>query len=166
MASEIMSRADFVTFVNTGTTEAPVWKLVGDGVTTATVNMNPQTEEKTYIHQRSGTTVLESYRPSFPLEFECVPGDDAYDFIEPFYLERRVLAAAHAEILNVYLHREVGTDTGIFKAERQPVTIQVDDFGGEGGASNKLNVTFSYRGDPTIGEFDTADNSFAEPASP
>lgn len=164
-----MKRSQFATFLNVGDPVAqeggtPEWALIGEGVTTATVNMNPQTTEEVYIHEDSGTTEIESYRPTFPMEQACVPGDEAYDFIEGLYLSRAVLSDAHAEILNVYLHLEVGEASGEYQAELQPVSIQIDSFGGDGGTTNRINYTINYRGDPvTGGTFDPESGTYTPP---
>lgn len=146
-----IKRSQVKTFLNTGTTLVPVWSLIGDGVTTGKINYNPQTVEEVYIHQDSGNTEVESYKPTMPVEATAVKGDAAFDFVDDIRKNRSVLSDAHAEIVNVWLYETaVG---GAYPAEKQDVSIQIDDFGGDGGASAKINYTLNYLGDPVAGTF-------------
>jgi hypothetical protein len=67
-----VKRSLFKTFINTGTSEIPDYVLLGPGVTTGEISYNPQTIEETYIHQDSGTTEIESYRPTMAIEASCI----------------------------------------------------------------------------------------------
>lgn len=150
MAGKV-KRSQFKSFLNTGTVAVPVWSLLGEGITTGAINYNPQTVEEVYIHQDSGVTEVESYKPTMPIEASCVAGDPAFDFIDNLRQSRAVLTAAHAEVVNVWLYEtEV---TGAWPAEKQSVGIQIDDFGGDGGTTTKVNFTINYLGDPVQGTF-------------
>lgn len=152
MTVTTVKRSQFKTFLNTGTTETPAWKLVGDGITTAAINYNPQTSEEIYIHEDSGTTELESYKPTMPMEATAKAGDSVFDYVDGLRQTRAVLGAAKAEIVNVWLY-ETPT-SGAYPAEKQNVSVQIDSFGGDGGQSAKINYTLNFLGDPTYGTFD------------
>lgn len=153
-----VKRSQFKTFLNTGTTETPVWSLLGPGVTTGTINYNPETTDETYIHQDSGNTEVESYKPTMPVEMTFIAGDPVCDYVDDLRRRRVVLDAAHTEIVNVWLY-ETPT-AGAYPAERQAVSIQFDNFGGDGGQSNKMSFAFNFLGDPVIGTFDPVTLSF------
>lgn len=153
-----VKRSEFRTFLNTGTTATPVWSLLGDGITSAAINYNPQTTEEVYIHQDSGTTEIESYRPTMPVEAKAVSGDDAFDYIDNLRKSRAVLDDAKSEIVNVWLYE--APVSGAYPAERQPVSVQIDDFGGEGGQTAVINFTINYLGDPTPGTFNPTTGTF------
>jgi hypothetical protein len=53
--------------------------------------------------------------------------------------------------VNVWLYKTPAL--GYYLAEKQAVSVQVDDFGGDGGAAAKLNYTLNFIGDPTPGTF-------------
>lgn len=151
-------RSDFKTFLNTGTTEAPVWSLLGEGITTGSINYNPQTTEETYIHQDSGTTLIDSYRPTFPVDAALDTADTAMAAVEEMRQQRAVGVAAETEIVNVWLYEApVG---GEYPAERQRVNIQFDTFGGDGGGSTRFSFTINYVGDPTFGTFNPTGAAF------
>lgn len=146
-----VKRSDIKHFLNTGTTETPVWSLVGDGVTTAAIQYNPQTTEETYIHQVTGTTMVESYKPTMPVEATAVKGDAAFDYVDNLRKTRAVLDEAKGEVVNVWLYE---TPTGsAYPAERQAVNISIEEFGGDGGQSGKISYTLNYVGDPVLGTF-------------
>jgi hypothetical protein len=146
-----VKRSEFATYLNIGTIAVPDWALLGDGITAASINYNPQTSEETYIHQDTGTTEIESYKPTMPIEATCKDGDDAWEYLDTMRKARAVLDDAVTEIVNVWLY-ETPT-TGAYPAEKQGVSIQFDEFGGDGGASNKMSFTINYQGDPVVGTF-------------
>jgi hypothetical protein len=158
MTVSTVKRSQFKTFLNTGTTETPVWSLIGDGVTTGAIEYNPTTTEEVYIHQDSGTTEIESYKPTMPVEATAKAGDAAFDYVDGLRQSRAVLGAAKGEVVNVWLY-ETET-TGTWPAEKQAVNISIESFGGDGGSSAKLNYTLNYVGDATAGTFNPTTLAF------
>lgn len=159
MAGKI-KRSKLAILLNTGTEATPIWSLIGDGVTEQTIAYNPQTSDETYVHQDSGTTDVESYKPNIPTPMTAIQGDPVFEFVDGIRRGRKVLAEARSEVLLVYLY-----DTaveGAYPAERNACSIQVDDFGGAGGESAKLNFTINLIGDPVVGTFDPTTKSFEE----
>lgn len=146
-----VKRSEFRTFLNTGTLVTPVWSLIGEGVTSAVINYNPQTTEEVYIHEDSGSVVIEAYKPQMPIEATAINGNADFEFIDALRKARAVLSAAETEIINVWMY-ETPT-TGAYPAEKQSVSIQIDDFGGDGGTAAKINYTINYLGDPVAGTF-------------
>lgn len=153
-----VKRSQFQTFMNVAASGAANYALIGDGVTSGVINYNPQTLEETYIHQNSGSTEVESYRPQFPLEQTCKKGDAVFDFVEAMRRKRAVLGEAKTDIVLVYLYETAVS--GAFPAERQNVSIAVDDYGGDGGASNKINYTINFVGDAVQGTFNPTTRAF------
>jgi hypothetical protein len=139
------------TFINTGTPAAPEWALVGQGVTNAKINMNPKVLEETYITEDSATISVESYAPSIPIEATALNTEAVFEYIDAYRKARSVLADVETEICNVWLYEDVVD--GFYPAEKQAVSIQVDDFGGEGGSSTKMSYTVNYLGDQVMGIF-------------
>lgn len=158
-----IKRSEFAIYLNVVPAGPAEYELVGDGITTATVNYNPQTSEETYIHQDSGTTEIESYRPTMPIEATAKAGDPVFDFVDGLRQSRAVLAAAKTDAVLVYLY-ETPTD-GEYPAEKQDVSIQIDSFGGDGGGKAKINYTINFLGDPeTGGTFNPTTNVYTPPA--
>jgi len=157
MANKV-KRSQVMTFINTTPLAAATYHLVGSGVSAGSIGYNPKVEEVTYIHEDSATISVESYAPKFPVEAVAVSGDPVFEFIDGLRIARAVLAAAETDIVNVWAY-EAGGPTA-YPAEKQNVSIQIDEFGGEGGTSAKLNYTINYIGNPIPGTFNTTTKTF------
>ncbi|RJQ42813.1 MAG: hypothetical protein C4545_04040 [Anaerolineaceae bacterium] len=153
-----IKRSEFKTFLNISATGTADYALLGDGVTSASINYNPQTTEETYIHQDSGVTEVESYRPTMPVEATAIAGDEVFDYVDGIRQNRAVLDAAKTDIVNVWLYETPTLNE--YPAEKQNVSIQIDEFGGEGGASAKINFTINFIGDPVKGTFNPTTREF------
>ena len=159
-----VKRSQFRSFLNTGSIGTPTWSLIGDGVTAGAIEYNPKTSEETYIHEDSATISVEAYAPTMPLESTAVAGDEVFEFIDALRKSRAVLSLAEAEVVNVWLYQTaIG---GFYPAERQGVSLQVDEFGGDGGAAAKLNYAVNFIGDPTIGRYNPTLEEFSELNAP
>jgi len=157
-----IKRSKFAAFLNTGTSGSETWSLIGDGVTSMTVSYNPQTSDETYIHQDSGTTDVESYKPTSSVPMTAHKGDPVFDFVDRLRRKRAVLEDARTEICMVYLYEGEGSS---YPAEKNICSIQIDDFGGEGGGSNVINFTINFVGDAVEGTFDPETKKFTAGAA-
>jgi len=155
-----IKRSQVQTFLNVTPSGAATYKLVGDGVTTGKVAYNPKSTEETYIHEDSARTTLDSYAPTLPIEQTAVVGDDVFDFVDELRITRAVLSDAETDIVNVWMYEAGGP--GAYPAEKQAVSIQIDDFGGDGGQAIKISYTINYLGDPVAGTFNAATSEFTE----
>jgi len=162
MTGSTVKRSAFATFMNVGTILVPDYVIIGDGITAASIEYNPQTLEETYINQDSGSTEIESYRPTLPIEATAKSGDEVFDFVDALRQARAVLDAAKTDIVNVWLYE--AEITGTWPAEKQECSIQIDSFGGDGGGSAKINYTINFIGDPIPGTFNPT--TFAFVATP
>jgi len=153
-----IKRSQVMTFMNTTPSAAATYSLIGEGVTGGSIAYNPQVEEETYIHQDSATVTVESYSPKLSLEASAVAGDAVFEFIDSLRVARAVLAAAQTDIVNVWAYETGGP--AAYPAEKQNVSIQIDEFGGEGGKSVKINYTVNFIGDPVVGTFNATTRAF------
>jgi len=153
-----VKRSQFAAFLNVSSDTTPEYALIGDGVTTATINYNPQIREETYIHQDSASKDVERYAPEFPLEQTCKAGDDVFDFVDGLRQSRAVEDAAKTDVVLVYLYEK--STEGKYPAEKQPVSVAIESFGGDGGVANKINYSLNFVGDPTPGTFDPTTKTF------
>lgn len=148
-----IKRSQVMTFMNTTPEGAATYALIGNGVTAGAIAYNPKVEEETYIHQDSATITVESYAPKFPVESIAVSDDPVFEFIDSLRISRAILGDAETDIVNVWAY-EAGGPTA-YPAEKQTVSIQIDEFGGDGGSSTKINYTINFIGDPIAGTFNT-----------
>ena len=153
-----IKRSEFKTFLNTTPSTSATYNVIGDGVTTGTINYNPEVTTETYIDQTSASTEIERYAPVLPIEASAKSGDSVFEFIDTLRKDRATLADAQTDIVNVWLYE---TPTlGEYPAEKQTVSIQVDSFGGDGGTAVKLNYTINFIGDPVGGTFNPTTKAF------
>ena len=153
-----IKRSEVMTFMNVNPSGSASYKLIGDGVTTGAIGYNPKTSEETYIHEDSATISVESYAPSMPVEAMAVSGDDVFEFVDALRVARAVLDEAETDIVNVWAYESGGPTA--YPAEKQTVSIQIDEFGGDGGAAVKINYTINFIGDPIPGTFNANTSAF------
>jgi len=146
-----IKRSQVKTFLNTGTPAAPTWVLIGDGVVNAKINYNPKILTETYISEESANISVESYSPTIPIEMTALNSDAAFEYIDALRIARSVMGDIETEIVNVWLYED--SALGYYPAEKQKISIQADDFGGEGGTAIKMNYTINFIDDPVAGTF-------------
>jgi hypothetical protein len=154
-----INRNTILTYINTtpAATNA-TWKLLGEGIVTGTINLNPKTTEETYIHETTASFSVDSYAPTIPIEMTAIDDDDAFEYLDAMRIARSTLADAETEIVNVWNYQTGGPTAA--PAEKQTVCIQFDTFGGDGGTPVKMNFTINYVGDRTAGTFNTTTPAF------
>lgn len=161
MSKQKIKRSKFAVFLNTATTKTtPVWSLVGDGISEMSIAYNPQTSEVTYVNQNSGTTSVESYKPTIAAPMTAIAGDEVFEYVDGLRMKRAVLDECITDCLLVYLYKD--GEMGAYPAERNMCSVQIDDFGGVGGETAKLNFTVNLQGDAVSGTFNPTTKAFTE----
>jgi hypothetical protein len=153
-----IKRSELLTYIDV-TPDEEDYFLLGVGVISGVINLNPKTTEETYIHEDSATINVESYAPTMPIEITANNDDDVFEYLDALRKARAVLDDAETTIVNVWNY-ETGGPTEA-PAEQQAVSIQVDSFGGDGGKAVKLTCTINYIGDPILGTFNTSTDTFS-----
>ena len=138
-------------FLNTGTIAEPVWSLMGVGISSAKTEMNPETTKETIITEDNARVSVDSYAPTLPIKMTAKSGDAVFDYIDAMRKARDILDAAETELVTVHVYE--GAALGFYYAEKQTVSIQVDDFGGDGGKPVEINYTINFQGNPVYGGF-------------
>jgi len=151
-----IKRSLIQTFIDITGSES--YQLLGDGVVTGKLSYNPKILEETYISEDSANISVESYAPTMSVEQTAIGGDSVFDYIDALRVARAILGDAETTIINVWMYEDGGPDA--YPAEQQKVSIQIDDFGGEGGSAAKINFTINFIDDPIPGTFDVSDSSF------
>ncbi|MFH1301182.1 MAG: hypothetical protein ABIK07_08980 [Planctomycetota bacterium] len=147
------------TFIDTsGPLGNETYYLLGDGVVAGKLSYNPKVLEETYISEDSANISVESYAPTMPVEQTAIGGDEVFEYIDGLRIARAVLSEAETTIVNVWMY-ETGGPTA-YPAEQQAVSIQIDDFGGEGGSAVKINFTINFIDDPIPGTFNASTSAF------
>jgi len=160
-ATEKIKRSKFRTFLNTGVSPTVNYKLLGDGVTDASIDYNPSITTEQYITEDSATTSLDAYAPSMPIDATAKLGDEVFAFVDQLRKDRAIQAAANTDVVNVWLYEDALDLYGtVFPAEQQNVTVAINTFGGAANVANKINYTLHYQGDPVQGSFDIVSRTF------
>lgn len=153
-----IKRSQVRTFINIMPGGTADYALINEGVTSGKIEYNPKTSEETYIAEDNASIAVESYAPTLPIEASAVAGDEVFDFIDGLRIARATLADAETDIVNVWMYKTpAGSE---YPAEKQAVSIQIDDFGGEGGESAKINYTINFNGNPVAGTFNVSTFAF------
>lgn len=140
-------RSDFYTFLNIGgSTES--WVREGKFAAEMTAQMNPQTTTTQDVTQDTAETDITGYQPSIAVSKSVSKTDPAFDFINEIRRERKILSDAYADILHVDVFNG---SSGSYPAIKQPVSIQIDSFGGPASDPLTIAYTYNYRGDAIQG---------------
>lgn len=157
-------RSAFLLFINTAKgTDAGTYALVGDGVTELTISYNPQTSTEQYIHQDTATTEMTGYQPNAPVTSQAVKGDQAFEFINDMRRRLPIGSDAHTDIVMVDVFETASS--GSYPATRQPVSIQIDSYGGAASDPLSIGYTINWRGAGEDGTFNPETKVFTKGAS-
>lgn len=157
----IATRDELLSYMNTGSS-TPEWHLIGEGFSELTENLNVKTKDSNYIHQRSGTSSVIGYAPTFDYTAELDKGDPVTTYIAKIGRDRAVGAACETDIVNVYTWLQGKTDKTMV-AYKQHIAIKVDNSGsGAGGEAMALTGAFLYKGDAIEGEWNPETKTFTE----
>lgn len=160
--SGIATREELLSYMNTGTSTTPEWNLIGVGFSDLTENLNPKTKDSQYIHQKSGTSSIIGYAPTFDFTAELDKADAVTTFISSIGRERKVGAECETDIVNVVTWL-AGKTEGSTVAYKQHVAIKVDNSGsGAGGDAMALTGSLLYKGDAVKGEWNDKTKTFTE----
>lgn len=159
MTATRIKRSDVQTFINTTPLSTATYVRVGDGVTSAKIQYNPKVTNEIYIDRSNAEISVDAYAPTMPISATAKEGDACFEFIDALRKARAILADAETDIVNVWAY-EAGGPTA-YPAEKQPCSIQIDDFGGDGGVVTKINFTINFIGDPTTGTFNASTKAFS-----
>lgn len=144
-AGQTVARELLVAFLNTGTTETPVWSPVGKRVEDSSAEYDWSTETKKDI---LGSTYGTMKKPIVTQTFapcELDSGDAAQVKIwELAIVEQNAQALANMDMLIV--HEYAG-----FAERYESCMIEVTGEGGEGGGNIGMPITVTYGGTRTIG---------------
>lgn len=106
-----------------------------------TINLNAETEEVDYITDKSATTLIKSYKPSFSSPLTLVKGSPDYDYFFDKFYNLPTGADANGELLIVYMNEK--DESGNYKAWDCDVTFTIDNLNP---VSSQLTVNIQVNG--------------------
>lgn len=155
-------RSAFKMFMNTTPSSAATYSIIGPGVTELSISYNPQTSTEQYIHEDTATTEMTGYQPNAPVTAQAVKDDPTFEFINKMRQDLPIGSDAHTDVVLVDIFGKQ-TD-GSYEATKQPVSIQIDSYGGAATDPLSIGYTINWRGSGTKGTFDPETKTFTEGA--
>ena len=154
-------RSAFKIFMNTTPKEtSTAYGIIGPGVTELSIAYNPQTSTNQYIHEDVANTDMTGYQPNAPVTGQAVPGDTVFDFVNEMRISLPIGSDAYTDVVLVDVF---GKQTGgAYAAQKQPVSIQIDSYGGAASDPLSIGYTINWRGSGVKGTFDPDTKSFTE----
>lgn len=157
--SKTVKRSLLATFIDTTpNTDTPTYERVGIGVSDMSIAYNPQVKTEQDITQDNAESEVTGYQPNIPVSQKAKKGDEVYDYVNLLRRKRAVFDDCKTTIINVDLY-DGDAETG-YKAEKQPVSVQIDDYGGAGSDPLTIGYTLNYTGDPIEGIFNPTTKTF------
>ena len=157
--AEVVKRSAFLLFLDTTPREEKeTYGLVGDGVTDLTVSYNPQTSTNQYIHEDTANTDLTGYQPNAPVTSHAMKGDPVFEYINEMRKRLPIGSDANSTIVTIDVFDENPDDT--YPATRQPVSIQIDSYGGPASDPLSIGYTINWRGSGESGTFNRDTKTF------
>lgn len=132
------------------------WSRLGHNVSSAATEYNPQSETSQDIVSDTASTDLTGYQPTMPVEQQCTKGDAVFEFVNDIRRRRATLGDSYTWLLNVDTW-DTTNQSG--NAEVQRVSVQIDNYGGDGGASPTIGYTLNYVGDAIPGSVTITDGT-------
>lgn len=149
---ERIKRSQFAEFLKVGSG----YERIGKGVTTGSVAYNPTVNDEHYIHEDSGTKLLDGYAPVLGHEQTAYKGDPVFDYIDGLRKARAIGDDAKTKLLMVYIYDK--QSEGAYTAEEQDVIISINEFGGDAGNPVSITYDINFSGDPVVGTATIADS--------
>ncbi len=161
MTTKIM-RSKVVHYLNTGTSGAPTWKLINEGVSSLTTNFNPEWEEEAGIADTAKLKYTTGLGVETSFDMNRVKGDNttANDKIFSLVWGRKVGVDADLQLLTVNMAATPINDDQ-YPAIKDNVSLIYNSIGDEAIKPLKIAVVLGHQGDPVTGLYDVSAGTFA-----
>lgn len=150
--------ADYINTAAAGAAEA--YALMGVGYNTLDESPSAQTDEKTYIHERTQTSTIKGYQTSFSFDTDLIADEGAVMTLYDVGRNQLTGADAQRDYVRVELFKPISGSTTEFEARKFVVAVQVDSVSGSGGEVVQVSGTLGAVGDFIDGKFDTQTKTF------
>lgn len=149
--NQTIARELLILYLNTGTSDAPVWSPIGKRVEESSMELDWQRESKKDI---MGNTYNTMKKPVITQTFdpwELAKGDTAQKKIwDLAFVKQDAQALCALDVLVV--HAYAGTkDTAVFAERNTESSIEVSGLGGTGGGNIEMPITVTFGGTRTVG---------------
>jgi hypothetical protein len=132
-------RSQYQKFLDTTPSSTATWKVIGIGISEASVEYNPQVDTEQWIIEDSARNDHTSNQKQLSVTQKCYKGDPEFAFVE-----------AGRDQLNYTSHiLEIDTWNGTnstYPAKKSDCLITITSYSGE-----EIEYTIYFNGDPTLG---------------
>ncbi len=149
--------ADYINITPGETTET--YTLMGTGFTKVNEDPGAKTKSKTYINEKSATTMLTSYESKFAYDMDMIKDEAAAMFLYNVGRDRKTGEDAMTDFIRVDLYDQAEA-ANVYKARKFKVTVEADSTEGDGGEQLTSSGNLDVIGDPISGTFDTTKKTF------
>jgi hypothetical protein len=160
----VLIRKEICDFLNVGTTDTPIYELMGNGFNSLDESPNAQVETKAYINAANSSTITKGYQPSFAFNSDFIDSEAAISFIYDVSRGSKVGGAAETDYVRVEKFRSVDEVPDLpataFPARKFRVAIQVSSISGGGAEVMVISGNLNAMGDAIDGYFDISDSTF------
>lgn len=149
--STLVSRDQWVAYMNTGTEGTEEYNLVGEGFTSFSEAKNPKEYTRQYVHEKSERSDVVGYAPSISYSADMYSGAPCVERVAKAADEEQVGNAAHVDIVTVNKWENV--------AFKRTYAI-IPDGKGDGAEALIYTGTLKAVGEVVKGTFDDATKKF------
>lgn len=155
-AGQTVARELLIAFLNTGTSDVPVWSPVGKRVEDSSIEMDWSTETKVDIFGNTYVTGKKATKTQTFDPWELDSGDDAQKKIWNLAIrENNINALLNQDMLIAHLY--AGDEGQNFAERYESCSVLPTNLGGEGGGSVGMAIEVTYGGERTLGTVTVSD---------
>lgn len=144
-------RSQYQKFLDTTpASSSPTWKIIGVGVSEASVAFNPQVNTEQWIIEDSARNEHTGNQKQLSVTQKCYKGDPEFEYINA----GRDKTNYTSHILEVDTWNGTGTTTVSYPAKMSDCLIAINSYSGE-----KIEYTIHFNGDPKEGTVTIADDA-------
>ena len=152
---QTVARELLLAFLNTGTSDKPVWSVLGKRVEDSSIELDWSTETKTDILGDTYTTGKKATRTQTFEPGELDAADAAQEHIWALGIrENDVNGLLNQDVLLVHLYKQDGQG-GAFAERYESSSVLPTGLGGSGGGTLGMPIDVTFGGKRTLGTYKT-----------
>lgn len=152
--SELVMRAQFASYMNTGTKDSPVYTLMGEGFTSLKEAKNPKEYSRQYVNESTERVDVVGYATQIDYSTDTYTNNPTIEKIKDISDNEKVGTDAQVEIVNVNLWNDTGSEgKHAYEAFMRNYAI-IPDSKGDGVEALVYSGSFKAVGDIVKGTFD------------
>lgn len=146
---KMIQRAQWASYMNTGTKAAPVWSRIGEGFTDLSQSMGAVEYARHYVHEKTERRDVVGYAPKIAYSCDVFSGDPVIARISQVTDGELVGSDAQVQIVSVNLYEKKGTGSAAYSRD----WAVIPDTKGRGVEALVMTGVFAAVGDALGGSF-------------